>query len=143
MSVKNKLLTKKFNDAVNLERKGDYSSAMKAYVSILKRNKGFREGYLNLGSLYARMNRLSDALTCYNAALTIDKDYLTFFNLGCIYYKLGEYKKGVINLQKSKNIQKNFILSSLVMGLCYSRLQDIRETIRFFFNVAFRERLAA
>jgi tetratricopeptide (TPR) repeat protein len=80
-----KNLHERFFKAVDLERSGDFVAALTEYVSIIREDKNFREAYLNLGSLYSRMNRLEKAMKCYALALKLKKDYLTYFNVGSIY----------------------------------------------------------
>lgn len=115
-----------FNRAVRLEKEGRLIPALKAYLLTIREDREHREAYLNLGSLYSRMNRLTEAMKCYGRAVRLGEDYLTFFNMGSILYKKGEYKKAVLTLEKSRRLRKDFSLSSLVMGLAYSRLKNLR-----------------
>ena len=119
-------LIKRFNIAVELEKKGEYLTALNEYLSILREDRKYRDVYINLGSLYSRMNRLDESLKYFEKAVSLEKDYIVYFNIGCVFYKLGEYKKAVINLEKSRNINKGFIPSTLIMGLSYSRLKNIK-----------------
>ncbi|MCP4137845.1 MAG: tetratricopeptide repeat protein [bacterium] len=133
--VSTEKLTKRFKKAVQLEKDNNVPAALCEYISIIKEDKSHREAFLNLGALYSRMNRLEDAMKCYRQVLHLGEDYLTWFNIGSIHYKMGEYKKAVINLERSKTLNSNFALSSLVMGLCFSRLNNIRAAEKNFVEV--------
>lgn len=128
-------LDKKFIDAVLLEKAGDYSQAIKEYLYIINNDDKYRNAYLNLGSLFSRMDQLERAMEFYYKALKLGEDSISFFNIGCIFYKWKQYKKAIINLEKSKNINKNFPLAILVMGLCYSRLGHIKAAEKNFIDV--------
>jgi tetratricopeptide (TPR) repeat protein len=119
-------IIEKFNNAVQLEKEGQYLLALDEYNSVVNENDRFREGYLNLGSLYSRMNRLDDAINCYKKALSLGADHLIYFNLGSVYYKKGNYKKAIINLDRSRRLKREFPLSTLVMGLSFSRLNNTK-----------------
>jgi len=133
--MSNLTVTERFNIAVQLEKEGKLPNALNEYISIIRDDREFRDAFLNLGYLYSKMNRLSDAMKCYERALALEKDYLTYFNIGSIYYKMEEYKKAVINLERSRNINSNFALSTLVMGLCYSRMNNIKAAETNFLKV--------
>lgn len=125
----------RFNRAIQLEKSGDYSTALNEYFSIIRENSSFREAYINLGVIYSRINRLTEAMKCYEKALSMGEDFQTYFNMGCIYYKVSKYKKAIINLEKSRNLNSSFTLASLVMGLCFSRLNNIKAAETNFKNV--------
>jgi tetratricopeptide (TPR) repeat protein len=125
----------KFNRAIALERRGQHDQALVEYKAIIKEQRDFREAYLNLGALYARMKQHHEAMTCYTMAQELGEDYLTYFNIGSILYTRGNYKKAIFNLQKSRNMQPGFILPALVMGLCYSRLNNIGAAEKNFIQV--------
>lgn len=117
--------SQRFNEALQLEKQRDFDGAMKAYMELLRNDPDFRNAYINLGSLYSRLNKLHEAMQCYRAALTLGRDYITYFNMGCIYYKMGNYSKALDHLAKSLGINERFYLSLLVSGLCHSRLNNL------------------
>jgi len=86
----------RFKNAVRLEKNGDHEKAINEYLIVIHADPKFRSAYINLGSLYSRMNRLKEAMKCYTAALSIGADYITYFNVGCIYYKTGKYIDALI-----------------------------------------------
>lgn len=126
---------KKFNNAVQYEKLGDYENAQKEYISIITIDPMFRPAYVNLGSLYSRMNHFVESMKCYEAALSLGKDYITFFNIGCILYKMNDYSKALKNLNLSSSLNNTFALSKLVVGLCHSRLNNLADAETNFLDV--------
>lgn len=124
-----------FNNAVSLEKSGNLKEAVKLYLSILARDKKHKGSYINLGSIYSKTDRLPDAVRCFSRALALGHDYMTHFNLGCIYYKMAQYKKSVMHLEKSRSINGSFLHTSLVLGLSYSKLKNIRAAESNFSDV--------
>ena len=62
----------KFNRAVQFEKDGDYDKALREYISNYYRLIHHSvSAYLNLGSLYSRMNKFPEAMKCYEAALSL------------------------------------------------------------------------
>ncbi len=135
MPEKGKILTEKFYSAIKFEQEGNSRKAMEIYLSLVKEDPGYREAFINLGSIYSRMNNLKNAMVCYMKAMKIRSDYITLFNIGCIFYKMNRYKKAVINLEKSRSLKSSFNLSSLVIGLCYSRMNNYKAAETNFINV--------
>lgn len=123
------------NRALVFEKQGNIAEALREYNYILQRDSSYRDVYVNLGSLYSRLNRLDDALEAYERALRLKADYITFFNIGSIYYQKNDYKKAIIYLEKSKRLNSQFVLSIQVIGLCYSRLNNLKAAETNFHEV--------
>jgi tetratricopeptide (TPR) repeat protein len=124
-----------FNRAVQYEKDGDYNNAQKAYISVITADPAFRPAYINLGSLYSRMNYFAESMRCFEAALTLGRDYITYFNIGCTLYKINDYAKALKNLKLSISLNKQFALSKLVSGLCLSRLNKLTDAENYFMDV--------
>ncbi len=129
------LTTQKFNNAIQYEKKGDYGKAQKEYISVITLDPSFRPAYVNLGSLYSRMNFFTESMKCYEAALSLGKDYITFFNIGCLLYKTNKYAAALKNLNLSVSLNNTFALSKLVSGLCHSRLNNLTHAEKNFLDV--------
>lgn len=127
--------SERFKQAVQLDRDGHLPQAVEAYTALIKDFGGFREAYCNLGSLYARLERPDDAMEFFERALEHGEDHIVHFNIGAIHYKRKDYKKAIISLNRSKRLNRTFALSSLVMGLCYSRLKNHKAAENCFRDV--------
>jgi len=104
-------------------------------LSILSKNRNNREAYLMLASELARINRYDHAIKYFQKANELKEDYISLYNIGSLYYKKGEYKKAILILEKSKQHKPDYIMSSLVTGLSYSRLSNIKAAVSNFINV--------
>ncbi len=121
-----------FNRAQQYEKDGDLKGALIAYKNIINKYTAFRPAYLNLGSILFQSGMYQEALTCYERALKLEEDHLIFFNIGSIHYRMGNYKKAVINLEKCRKLNNEFPIAVLVMGLCYSRMNNFKAAEKNF-----------
>jgi tetratricopeptide (TPR) repeat protein len=128
-------IRERFKSALRYEKEGNFAMALQEYTSIVQEDRAHKETYINLGSLYSRMNRLGDAMKCYEKALSLGEDYLVHFNVGSIYYKMGHYKRAVLQLEKSRKLNGSFALTLLVMGLSFSRLRNYKAAEKCFQEV--------
>jgi len=94
-----------------------------------------REKLILKGIEFSGSGSIDSAVKCFTAAAEIKEDYLLFYNIGCLYYKKSDYKKSVLNLEKSRKLNPDFFMSSLITGLCYSRLRNIKAAQSNFINV--------
>lgn len=124
-----------FTRAMTLEKGGDLDGAADIYRSILSRETTHRRSYINLGSLYSRKGELQNAVRCFQKALALAPDYMAHYNLGCVYYKMSQFKKAVIHLEKSRALHGDFINAPLLMGLCYSKLKNMKAAEMNFLEV--------
>ncbi len=124
-----------FNRALQYESEGNIPMAMETYMNLIRETGGFKEAHINLGSLYARMDQMEDAMQCYNRALEHGEDHILYFNIGSIYYKQRNFKKAIINLSRSRKLKKDFPLAALVMGLSYSRMKNSKPAENCFTDV--------
>ncbi len=100
-----------------------------------------RESYFNHGQDLFRLGKIEESAKYYQMGNCIKEDHLSLYNLGCIYYKQGKYKKAIFNLEKSKSLDSHFFKSALVAGLCYSRLDNIKAAENNFINVLMNDTL--
>ncbi len=93
------------------------------------------ENLISRGIFFSRKGNIDEALECFLQASKTEENYLVLYNIGCLYYKKGEYKKSIFNLEKSRKLNPAFPLSSLITGICYSRLGNLKAAQSNFINV--------
>lgn len=93
------------------------------------------ENLISRGIFFSRKGKTDEALECFLKASKTEESYLVFYNIGCLYYKKGEYKKSIFNLERSRKLNPAFPLSSLITGICYSRLGNLKAAQSNFINV--------
>lgn len=94
-----------------------------------------KDNLITKGIEFSRRGQIDEALNAFLEASKINESYLILYNIGCLFYKKGDYKKSVFNLEKSRKLNPAFPLSSLIAGLCYSRLGNTKAAQSNFINV--------
>lgn len=124
-----------FLQAIECERKADYTGAVRAYRSLAAENPPYRPAVVNLGSLYSRMELFDDAIECFSRALTISEDHLSWFNLGSVLYRKNDFKQAVIAFERARRVNPSFTLATLVMGLSLRKMKHIPAAEKCFIEV--------
>lgn len=121
------------------ERYREIDEKTKTYISELLKNikdePKCRKAYIQLAAILVKYNKTDHAIKFYQQANELEEDYISLYNLGSLFYRKGQFKKAIILLEKSKILKKDFIMAPLVMGLCYSRLNNIKAATTNFINV--------
>jgi len=88
---------RKYQEALEFQRKGLYKEAEAAYRGVIELNPSFYKAYTNLGSVLFKNRKFQDpdcdkkfseAVQCYEKALEIQPDDpISLFNLGTIHYE--------------------------------------------------------
>jgi tetratricopeptide (TPR) repeat protein len=123
-----------FAEALTRELAGDYERARTLYEKLAFSEDPYRPALVNLGSLYARMNLLDEALDCFSRALTIHEDHLAWFNLGSVLYRTGDFKQSIVAFERARRIAPAFVLASLVMGLALRKMEHFASAEHCFFD---------
>ncbi|EPG74016.1 tetratricopeptide repeat protein [Leptospira fainei serovar Hurstbridge str. BUT 6] len=114
---------KKFNVALQLEKQGKVSQAVKIYGEILQLEPGFQKAYLNLGALYSRMGDSETAIRTYQKALELGKTTELYYNLGVEFYRLNSLEAAIKALKNSLELNKRYLNSHLLLAYCYKQLE--------------------
>lgn len=126
---------RRFEYCVALEKEGNLDESIREYEALVADLGGAKEIFVNLGALYAKKEKLDDAMRCFESARKYGEDHLVNFNMGSVLYKQGHFRKAIIHFRRSKKLKADFALASLVMGLCYSRLNEKHAAKRCFEEV--------
>ncbi len=125
----------RFARCVALEREGRLEESIREYEKLIADLGGAKEIFVNLGAVYAKKEKMDDAMRCFESAHKYGEDYIVDFNMGSVLYKQGHYREAIVHLRRCKRIKADFALASLVMGLCYSRLNEKHAAKRCFEEV--------
>ncbi|MCL1833607.1 MAG: hypothetical protein FWG49_03805 [Leptospirales bacterium] len=112
----------------------DYSR-LNHIVEIIKDNPNKRALYIELAVELTRINRFDQAIKSFNKANMLGEDYITFYNIGSLYYKKNDFKNAILALEKSKHLNNKFYMTFLLTGLCYGRLNNFKAAESNFINV--------
>jgi tetratricopeptide (TPR) repeat protein len=125
----------RFERCVALEKEGKLAEAVREYESLIADLGGAKEICVNLGAVHARMGNLEEAMRCFANSLNYGEDYLVNFNMGSVLYKQGQFQKAILYLRRARKMNPDFALAPLVMGLCYSRMNERHAACRCFDDV--------
>ena len=112
----------------------DYSK-LNHIVEKIKENPGKRKLYIQLAVELTKINKFDQAIKSFNKANMLGEDYITFYNIGSLYYKKNDFKNAILALEKSKYLNNKFYMSFLLTGLCYGRLNNFKAAESNFINV--------
>lgn len=104
-------------------------------INHIKLNPLNRDAYLELAVELTKMKRFDQAIKSFNKANSINEDYITLYNIGCLYYKKNDFKNAIIALERSKLHNSRFYMIFLLAGLCYGRLNNFKASESNFINV--------
>mgnify|MGYP006146691763 FL=1 len=98
------------NNLANLEKNnGNYKSAQKIYLKILKLDQNYINALVNYANLKMDMGDSDGAIKTLTKAITIDpSNYIALFNLATAYLTLGQKTKSLKYALKSSEINPNF-----------------------------------
>jgi len=90
------------NLGVEYFRKGMMDEAKKEFIASIEvaPGRGYDVAYNNLGVIYAREGRISEAIACYKQSIALNNYSLAYANLGELYNNLGMHKDAVLVLRE-------------------------------------------
>jgi tetratricopeptide (TPR) repeat protein len=112
----------------------DYSK-LNLIVETIKENPTKRNLYIQLAIELTKINRLDQAIKSFNKANTLSEDYITYYNIGSLFYKKNDFKNAILVLEISKHLNNKFHMTFLLTGLCYGRLNNFKAAESNFINV--------
>lgn len=82
-------------------QKGDWKSAAAAYAAIAKREPGSGRAWFRLGTSYAKLGRLEDAIPAYMKSDAIGENPFVRYGLACAYTRKGDSTQAFVWLEKA------------------------------------------
>jgi len=104
-------------------------------INLVKLDPSNRDVYINLAVELTERQKFDQAIKAFNKANQLNEDYITFYNIGCLYYKKNDFKNAIIALEKSKMLNDQFRMIFLLAGLCYGRLNNFKASESNFITV--------
>ncbi|HPS56543.1 MAG TPA: hypothetical protein PK514_00420 [Spirochaetota bacterium] len=94
-----------------------------------------RDSYVELGIELVKLNMIDQALQSFKRANQLKEDYLSLYNSASLYYRKNDYKTAILQLEKARKLKPEFVMISILAGICYSRMNNIRAAEVNFVNV--------
>ncbi|EMO87973.1 tetratricopeptide repeat protein [Leptospira noguchii] len=127
-------ITKRFNQALILEKEGNYPEAIRLYEDLIQSQPKYQKPYLNLGALYSKQGNSKKAIEVYQKALYVGKSPELYYNIGIELYRTGETETAIRSLKKSLEIEKRFLNSHILLAYCYRQLERDDKTELYLTN---------
>lgn len=124
-----------YNKALERTNRGDFSNAISEYQRAIKMYPYFIEAYNNMGEIYSIIGERDLAITAYNRALNIEKNYKVLLNLGVEYYNAADYHKALTYFIDSLSQNSDFHEGNYYTGLTYYNLQNYAEAEKYLKKV--------
>lgn len=77
------------------EKRGLLDKAISEYKKALEAHPDFYDPHVNLGAVYDKQGKIRNAIYHFEKALSIRRDAISYYNLGRVYYRAGDTKRGV------------------------------------------------
>jgi len=104
-------------------------------IDTVKKNPANRDSCIELAVELTRIKKFDQAIKYFKKANQIKEDFITLYNIGCLYYKQSDFKNAIIALERAKLINNKFHMLFLLAGLCYGRLNNLKASESNFINV--------
>ncbi len=111
------------------------TSKIKNLLDDIRSGCSARDSYVELGIELVKLNMTDQALQSFKRANQIKEDHLSLYNTASLYYKKNDYKSAILQLEKARKLNPEFVMVSILAGICYSRLNNIRAAEVNFVNV--------
>lgn len=109
---------------ISYMRLKDYDNALLNFENIIKINPKYKDAYFNLASIYKKKNKLYKALEYLDKLTNIDKlDFKAFSNKCFIKIILRDFKNALKDINKSLDINPNYLNGYLQRGNIYKELK--------------------
>jgi len=91
-----------FKFAYEFQKQKKFNDAIKYYKKTIELNPNIIESYLNLGHILCMKKQYKESIECYKKVIAIKPDlYVAYSQLGYNYFKIKEFEKARLYLQKA------------------------------------------
>ncbi len=130
-----------YNSALEKTNRGDLPKAITEYQKAIKMYPYFIEAYNNMGEIYSIMGKSDLAISIYNKALDIEKNFKVLLNLGVEYYNAGNYNSALTYFLESIKQKPDFHEGNYYTGLSFYNLKKYSKAESYLRNVVAVDRL--
>ena len=129
-----------YNNALELTSRGEFSTALTEYQKAIDRHPTFIEAYNNIGEIYTRMGKTTQAIAAYNRALQIDRNHRVLLNIGVEYYNNSQFDRSLEFFIESLRYKNDFMEGNLYAAMVYHRFRNYIEAEKYLLKVTAQDR---
>jgi tetratricopeptide (TPR) repeat protein len=129
-----------YNKALDYSTRGDVHTALNEYRRALDICPTFIEAYNNIGEIYSRAGQNDLAISTYEKALRIDRNYRLLLNLGVEHYNYKDFNTALNYFKESLNRKPDFLEGNFYTGMASFNLKDQAMAEHYFKNVVQMDR---
>lgn len=108
----------------------NYRKAEKLFTEMIRKYPDFAGPYANLGIIYARDGRDSDAEKQYKKAIKLNNNPLVYNQLGILYRKNGRFDEAESAYKKALKLDKNYANAHINLGILYDLyMGDLKKAV--------------
>jgi|TARA_B100001079_G_scaffold267754_1_gene276994 tetratricopeptide (TPR) repeat protein len=116
----NKLASKKYNEANQLVRRGDYEEAKEMYKSVLELSPNYYQGYFQLGFVATKQGDFSEAIRYYIKTVELQPYFSKgWFALALAYQKIDEIALALDALSSATDVDPTYAKAYAQKGNIY------------------------
>lgn len=108
--------------------------AEKALLTILKFDEKNAAAYNRLGILYAKEQKFSEAIECFEIAQSLDNNPSSLHNVGLIYLETGAYEKAVMAFEQAIELESNVSARYIALAKAKERLGQTKAAVEALEN---------
>jgi len=115
------------NLGVEYFRKGMMKEAKEEFIASIEAcpGKGYDIAYNNLGVIYGREGKISQAMSCYKKSIDLNNYALAYQNLGALYNNIGRHREAILVLKKGVGLYPLDIEINYQLGIAYYKIGQI------------------
>ena len=116
-----------FDKGARLAAEGQFSKAVKAYLSAIEIHPKFLTAYKYLGAAYDELGEFVNALKVYTRAIMLAPQDAELRNdMGFVYFNVGSYAEAIKAFKQAIDIDAHNARAHYCLGLVYVDLGDIQ-----------------
>ena len=111
--------------AINYYFNQNYSKSVEICNKLINLDEFKRPINNLLASIFKKQKMFLQVLKIYKKLLNEKKDYLIYYNIGCLFFELGRIKKAFYYFRKSENLKKIDNSNLWNLSLCYLTMENL------------------
>ncbi|MGI9381595.1 MAG: sulfotransferase [Methyloligellaceae bacterium] len=122
-----------FDEALRLERRGDFGAAYSAYKKAATLAPGNFEHWQRLGHCLTQITEAAGAIVAFKRAIALRPDHASLYlGLAQAYYQQGDHRAALAAVDKALALRPDLDLAHLEAGGHYQALGDVERARRSF-----------